>query len=108
MRQTALYLQGVFVVARDAFLYEDELLYELNLLIEQLPLDEFMSMVPELRLAFTYFTPMETGLIADRVASLHQVQSKELGRAPVDELLLQAARSWDEAMRKEFDAWKLT
>ncbi|MDR6724338.1 hypothetical protein J2W91_002806 [Paenibacillus amylolyticus] len=108
MRQTALYLQGVFAVARDAFLYEDELLYELNLLIEQLPLDEFMSMVPELRLAFTYFTPMETGLIADRVASLHQVQSEELGRAPVDEQLLQAARSWDEAMRKEFDAWKLT
>ncbi|WKL02260.1 hypothetical protein Q0F98_39415 [Paenibacillus amylolyticus] len=39
---------------------------ELNYLIEQLSYDDFISMVPELRLAFTYFTPMETGLIAER------------------------------------------
>ena len=107
MRQTALYLQGVFSVARDAFLYEDQLLSELNYMIEQLDHDEFMLMIPELRLAFTYFTPMETTLIADRVAKLHQVQSEEMAMPGVDEQTLIQVKSWDEAIRKEFEAWKL-
>ncbi|WP_440109022.1 DUF5682 family protein [Paenibacillus sp. QZ-Y1] len=106
-RQTALYLQGVFSVARDAFLYEDQLLTELNYMIENLDYDEFISMIPQLRLAFTYFTPMETGLIADRVASLHKVHIETMSIPPVDEQLLIQARTWDEAIRKEFDAWEL-
>ncbi|ETT47827.1 DUF5682 family protein [Paenibacillus sp. FSL H7-689] len=106
-RQTALFLQGVFTVARDAFLYEDQLLSELNYLIEQLSYDDFISMVPELRLAFTYFTPMETGLIAERVASLHQVEPEEMLRPAVDEQMLIQSKTWDEALRKEFAAWKL-
>jgi hypothetical protein len=107
-RQTALYLQGVFSVARDAFLYEDQLLSELNYMIEQLDYEEFIRMIPELRLAFTYFTPMETGLIADRVASLHQVENEEMSWPSVDERLLIQTKTWDEALRKEFDAWKLS
>ncbi|NEU60052.1 DUF5682 family protein [Paenibacillus sp. ALJ109b] len=106
-RQTALYLQGVFSVARDAFLYEDQLLSELNYMIEQLDYEEFIRMIPELRLAFTYFTPMETGLIADRVASLHQVENEEMSWPSVDERMLIQTKTWDEALRKEFDAWKL-
>jgi hypothetical protein len=65
-------------------------------------------MIPELRLAFTYFTPMETGLIADRVASLHQVENEEMSWPSVDERLLIQTKTWDEALRKEFDAWKLS
>ncbi|NUU78946.1 DUF5682 family protein [Paenibacillus xylanilyticus] len=107
MRQTAHYLQGVFAVARDAFLYEDQLLSELNYMIEQLDHDEFIVMIPELRLAFTYFTPMETALIADRVASLHQVQAEEMSKPGVDEQMLFQAKAWDDAIRKEFEAWKL-
>lgn len=107
MRQTALYLQGVFSVARDAFLYEDQLLSELNYMIEQLDHDDFMLMIPELRLAFTYFTPMETTLIADRVAKLHQVHSNEMAIPGIDEHTLIQVKSWDEAIRKEFETWKL-
>ncbi|MFS0868903.1 DUF5682 family protein [Paenibacillus xylanilyticus] len=107
MRQTAHYLQGVFAVARDAFLYEDQLLSELNYMIEQLDHDDFIVMIPELRLAFTYFTPMETALIADRVANLHQVQAEEMSKPGVDEQMLIQAKAWDDAIRKEFEAWKL-
>ena len=106
-RQTALFLQGVFTVARDAFLYEDQLLSELNGLIEQLPYDDFIAMIPELRLAFTYFTPMETNLIAERVASLHQVKPDEMITPALDEQVLVHYRKRDEALRKEFAAWKL-
>lgn len=76
-------------------------------MIEQLSYDDFISMVPELRLAFTYFTPMETGLIAERVASLHQVEPEEMLRPAVDEQMLIQSKTWDEALRKEFAAWKL-
>ncbi|SMF84874.1 hypothetical protein SAMN05661091_2724 [Paenibacillus uliginis N3/975] len=107
MRQTALYLQGVFAVSRDAFLYEDELLSELNYLVGQLPYEEFVGMVPELRLAFTYFTPLEIALITERVAGLFRVQADELDAPAMDELDLAQARAWDEAVRKEFEAWKL-
>ncbi|WP_342551293.1 DUF5682 family protein [Paenibacillus sp. FSL R7-0652] len=106
-RQTALFLQGVFTAARDAFLYEDELLYELNSLIEQLSYDDFIAMIPELRLAFTYFTPMETSLIAERAAKLHQVKPDEMAIPALDEQLLIKYRTQDEALRKEFAAWKL-
>lgn len=107
MRQTALFLQGVFTVARDAFLYEDQLLSELNGLIEQLSYDDFIAMIPEFRLAFTYFTPMETGLIAERVAKLHQVKPDEMLTPARDEQVLMQYRALDEALRKEFAAWKL-
>ncbi|MBR2563624.1 MAG: hypothetical protein IKE29_03280 [Paenibacillus sp.] len=107
IRQTALFLQGVFTVARDAFLYEDQLLFELNGLIEQLSYDDFIAMVPELRLAFTYFTPMETNLIAERVAKLHHVNSNEMLIPALDEQLLVQYKTQDEALRKEFAAWKL-
>lgn len=94
-------------MARDAFLYEDQLLSELNGLIEQLSYDDFIAMIPELRLAFTYFTPMETGLIAERVAKLHQVEPDEMSTPALDEQLLMQFRTQDEALRKEFAAWKL-
>ncbi|KQO18166.1 DUF5682 family protein [Paenibacillus sp. Leaf72] len=106
-KQTAKYLQGMFEIARDAFLYDDLLLGELNYLIEELPPDDFIAMVPELRLAFTYFTPMETSLIAERVAKRHQAEPEELERPPIDEQTLIQAKALDEAIRKEFAAWKL-
>ncbi|WP_338554497.1 DUF5682 family protein [Paenibacillus sp. KS-LC4] len=106
-KQTAKYLQGMFAVARDAFLYDDLLLGELNYLIEELPSEDFIAMVPELRLAFTYFTPMETSLIAERVAALHQAEPGELERPPIDEQTLVQAKALDEAIRKEFAAWRL-
>ncbi|MEN1986555.1 DUF5682 family protein [Paenibacillus hubeiensis] len=107
MLQTALYLQGVFAISRDAFLYEDELLQELNYLVAQLSTEDFIGMVPELRLAFTFFTPMEVALIAERVAGLFQVRVDDLSLPAMDERVLVQAKAWDEAIRKEFEAWKL-
>ncbi len=104
---TAPYLQGVFEIARDAFLYDDSLLEELHYLIGELPHDDFIAMVPDLRLAFTYFTPMETGLIAQRVAGLYRVEPEALSRKPIEEGALIQARWLDKAIREEFAAWKL-
>ncbi|MHA7965285.1 DUF5682 family protein [Paenibacillus sp. CAU 1782] len=106
-KQIPNYLSGVFAAARDAFLYDNELLEELDRLIGELPHEEFIAMAPELRLAFTYFTPMETALIAERVADLHQSEPEELLLPPVDEADLLRAKNLDDGIRKEFEAWKL-
>jgi hypothetical protein len=106
-KQIPHYLSGVFAAARDAFLYDNELLEELDGLIGELPHEEFIAMAPELRLAFTYFTPMETALIAERVAELHQSEPEELLLPPVDEAELMQAKALDASIRKEFEAWKL-
>lgn len=106
-RQIPRYLSGVFSAARDAFLYDNELLNELHALIGEMPRDEFIAMAPELRLAFTFFTPMETALIAERVADLQQVEPEALLQPAMDEEELARAKILDEAIRREFESWKL-
>ncbi|WP_020620483.1 DUF5682 family protein [Paenibacillus daejeonensis] len=104
----AIYLQGVFVAGRDVFLYDDELLSEVDALISELPHDSFVEMAADLRLAFTFFTPGEKALIAGRVARRFGVRESELDRPAVDERLLLRAEALDQAIRREFAAWNLT
>lgn len=107
VQKSALYLRGLFTAGRDVFLYDDELLIEVNRLLEELPHEEFIAMVAELRLAFTYFTPMETSLIADRVAHVLSTQEDLLEVSGLEEQELLRAQALDDALRKEFTAWML-
>ena len=43
-----------------------------------------MTLLPELRLAFSYFLPMETDRIARRVAGLHGVTATDLRCPGID------------------------
>ncbi|WP_367056899.1 DUF5682 family protein [Paenibacillus kandeliae] len=107
VKHTAAYLQGVFAAARDAFLYEPALLSSLNQLLSQLPHDDFVQMIPELRLAFTFFTPAEMQIIAGNVANLYTVSTAELERPGLDEAILQRTSALDQAIRQEMERWRL-
>lgn len=107
MLATAQYLQGVFTVARDAFLYDPKMLADLNQMLGSLSYEDFLQVVPELRLAFTYFTPMEIALIAEKVAALFQTTVEEINRTAIDEQQLQRMRKLDQAIQKEFAKWNL-
>ena len=50
-------------------------------LIKKLSPDAFMKLLPELRQAFGYFTPLETDRIAGKAAALHGVKSRNCFRA---------------------------
>lgn len=106
-RRSAEYLQGVFALARDALMQGEELLADLSGLLERLPHDEFMRLLPELRLAFTFFTPPETSRIAAKVAQLHGIPVSQMEAPAVNEAALQAARKLDQAIREEYAAWTL-
>lgn len=107
VRHTAPYLQGLFTAGRDVFLYDDDLLAEVNVLVGELPHETFIEMVADLRLAFTYFTSREKTLIAGRLAGHLQVAEAELEQPALDERELVRARTLDEAIRKEAAAWNL-
>lgn len=107
VKHTAAYLQGVFAAARDAFLYEPDLLSSLNQLLSILPHADFVQMIPELRLAFTFFTPAEMQIIAGNVANLYTVSTAELERPALDEAFVQHTAALDQAIRQEMERWRL-
>lgn len=105
--KSAEYLQGVFALARDALMQDDQLIADLSALLERLPHEEFLRMLPELRLAFTFFTPPETSRIAEKVAGLHGIPASRLEMPAVDEHTLRTAQELDRVIREEFALWKL-
>ncbi|WP_017813095.1 DUF5682 family protein [Paenibacillus shenyangensis] len=107
MMHTAAYLQGVFAAARDVLLYDSTLIGDLNTLLSRLPHEDFLRMIPELRLAFTFFTPTEIDRIAERIGSLFEAVAGSLSEPAVDEKVLQQSAALDHAIREELSRWRL-
>lgn len=70
-KQGAVFLRGVFSTARDIVLVGDEFTTMIDSLIKLLSMNDFMEVLPELRLAFSYFTPSEIDETAKKIAALY-------------------------------------
>lgn len=68
---TAQFFRGLFYTARDLVFIGDAFLKMLDTFLGQVTSEEFMELLPELRMAFTWFTPRETDKIAGKAAALH-------------------------------------
>lgn len=68
---TAQFFKGLFYTARDLVFIGDAFLKMLDTFLGQVTPEEFMELLPELRMAFTWFTPRETDRIAGKAAALH-------------------------------------
>ena len=66
-------------------------------LLSRLDEEDFFSFLPELRLAFRYFTPMEAARIARKAAGLHGVAVEQLRRP--------AGQPGQYAYGEALDAW---
>ena len=95
MLLSASFLRGLFSMARDLVLVSDQFLPSLDELFARLEEEDFLTLLPELRLAFRYFTPMEISRIAARAAALHGVAPERLRRPA----------SLDYAYGEALDAW---
>lgn len=71
LAQSASFLQGLFYTARDLLLVDPGFLPQIDRLLCALEDEEFTRLLPELRLAFSYFVPTETDRLARRAAALH-------------------------------------
>lgn len=77
-KQGAVFLRGAFSTARDIVLVGYEFIKMIDSLINSLSINDFMEVMPELRLAFSKFTPSETDKIAEKAASLYGKSSSDL------------------------------
>ena len=68
---TAQFFRGLFFTARDLVFIGNDFIQMLDGFYGQVTEEEFMELLPELRMAFTYFTPRETDRIAAMAAGLH-------------------------------------
>lgn len=84
MVRSASFLQGLFYTAKDLLLIDHEFLCQIDRLLSELTDEQFISILPELRLAFSYFVPMETNRLAKQVASLHDMAPKSLRSKGID------------------------
>ena len=77
----AVFLRGLFYTARDIVLVGNEFVRMINELIKTFSMEEFMEVLPELKLAFSYFVPSEIDTIAEKVAVLYQKDAEEVKRS---------------------------
>ena len=69
--QTAVFFRGLFYTAKDLIFIGGKILGMLDGFFGKVEENEFMELLPQLRMAFTYFTPGETDKIAKMAAGLH-------------------------------------
>ena len=77
-KKSAAFLRGLFYTARDIVFTQKRFVSMIDALIAGLEAETFLELLPELRMAFGYFTPMETDRIAGQAASLHKAEKKQL------------------------------
>ncbi len=76
--QTAVFFRGLFFAAKDMVFIGGRILGMLDTFFGQVQEGEFMELLPQLRMAFTYFTPGETDKIARMAAGLHGKEGKDI------------------------------
>ena len=78
MLKTAMFFRGLFYGAKDLVFVGDTFLRMLNEFLMQVGEEDFMQLLPELHMAFTYFTPAETDRIAQSAAGFHGKSRRQL------------------------------
>lgn len=76
--QGAVFLRGLFSTARDIVLVGDEFIKMINRLIKAFSMEDFMEILPELKLAFSYFLPSEIDSIAEKAAALYDKKAEDV------------------------------
>ncbi len=71
LMKTALFFRGLFFGAKDLVFVGDAFLRMLDEFLARIDEGDFLRLLPELHMAFTYFTPAETDRIARTAAELH-------------------------------------
>lgn len=95
--RAAAFLQGLFRTARDLLLVDAVQLASIDGLLCELEDEEFVTLLPQLRLAFSYFTPAETDRLARQAAALHGAEQLGTRRGAVS--------PEDYTLWEEIDAW---
>ena len=102
---SASFLQGLFRTARDLLLTDPDFLREIDLLFTELEDEDFTAMLPQLRLAFSYFLPTETDRLARSAAALHGMSGSIRNQRAVDAGAYSRAEAVDAWAAAHLDDW---
>ena len=103
-KQGADYLRGLFTAARDIVFSDNDFLRMTDKLITNMDSDDFMEILPSLRLAFAAFTPREIQHTAAAVAELYDMDNESiLDKKAVDEGLFIFGRALDDEIMKAIE-----
>ncbi|MDE6025420.1 MAG: hypothetical protein K2G45_08200 [Lachnospiraceae bacterium] len=69
--------RGLFFAARDLLLVGDDYIRIIDEFIGRVDNEQFMKMLPQFRIAFSYFTPTEIEKIGSAIADMHGIQKQE-------------------------------
>ncbi len=95
-KQGADFLKGLFSSARDIVFAENDFLRMADELITGMDKEDFLEVLPQLRLAFGYFTPQEIRRTAAAVASIYGESGHEvLYGTKIDEAVFELGRKLD-------------
>jgi len=90
------YLRGLFTTSKDIVFTDSSFLEMTDKLIVSMEFDDFLEILPSLRLAFSGFTPSELQLTAKAAAELHGMDSKALlNRKAVNEKMFSFGEKFD-------------
>lgn len=106
--RAAAFLQGLFRTARDLLLVDDVQLASIDSLLCELEDEEFITLLPQLRLAFCYFTPTEINRLGRQAAALHhreQLKAETAAVSPADYTCWEAIDAW---VAQRLEQWEGT
>jgi len=72
------FLQGVFLTARDIVFYDDSFLEGINDTLCAVAWEDFIGLLPDLRLAFTFFSPREIDQIGKKIPGILGIGQSEI------------------------------
>ena len=103
--QAASFLQGLFLTARDLLLTDGVQLEAVDELLCELSDEDFLALLPQLRLAFSYFTPTETARIGRQAARLHGAERMEQEGEAVDPVEYTRWEAIDTWAAEQMEQW---
>ncbi len=105
-KQAAGFLKGFFKVAKDTLFIEPKLLEMIDGLLRVTEGEAFLELLPDLRLAFTYFLPFEIDKIASQVCGFYKEESVDLlGQCAISLEVLEEAKRIDRASQSACLEW---
>ncbi len=103
---TAQFFRGLFFTARDLVFIGEQFIRMLDEFYGAVSEEEFMELLPELRMAFTYFTPREIDKIAAAAAGLHGKGSRDImERQEIYPDWYTYGKALDEYVKGKMSAW---
>lgn len=100
------FLKGFFMVAKDVIFVDDRLVQLLDQILKQTHGQQFLNILPDLRLAFTCFLPFEIDRIAKQINILYGVKTNDwFYHAAQDTIEMEQAQQIDHFCAQALAQW---